>query len=67
MVSEKSREPAQKEAARAFATREKYRQDLFYPLDHDRHFSPNFQFQRSDRFKLPLVGLAALSPGCIST
>jgi hypothetical protein len=36
-------------------------------LDHDRHFSPNFQSERSDRFKLPLVGMAALSPGCIST
>src|SRR5262249_19631611 len=36
-------------------------------LHHDRHFSPNFQSERSDRFKLPLVGMAALSPGCIST
>jgi hypothetical protein len=36
-------------------------------LDHDRHFSPNFQSERSDCFKLPLVGMAALSPGCIAT
>jgi hypothetical protein len=36
-------------------------------LDHDRRFSPNFQSQRSDRFKLPLVGMAALSLGCVCT
>jgi hypothetical protein len=36
-------------------------------LDHDRRFSPNFQSQRSDRFELPLVGMAALSLGCVST
>jgi hypothetical protein len=64
----KSREPAPKEAARAFASIQGELWARFVlSLDHDRHFSPNFQSERSDRFKLPLVGLAALSPGCIST
>jgi hypothetical protein len=68
MVSEKGREPAPKEAARAFASMQGQFCAIFVlSLDHDRHFSPNFQSERSDRFKLPLVGLAALSPGCIST
>jgi hypothetical protein len=42
-------------------------QDSVLSLDHDRHFSPNFQSERSDRFELPLVGVAALSPGRIFT
>ena len=68
IVSEKSREPAPEEAARAFASiRGEFWARFVLSLDHDRHFSPNFQSERSDRFKLPLVGLAALSPGCIST
>jgi hypothetical protein len=41
--------------------------DLFPSFDHDRHVSSDFQSERCDRFKLPLVGMAALSPGRIST
>src|SRR5689334_19345405 len=68
MVSEKRREPAPEEAARAFASiRGEFWARFVLSLDHDRHFSPNFQSQRRDRVKLPLVGMAALSPGCVFT
>jgi hypothetical protein len=40
---------------------------MLISLNHDRHLSSDFQPERGDCFKLPLVGMATLSPGRIPT